>query len=319
MNPLADYPFESRFLTVDGHRMHYVDEGPRDGEVLLLLHGNPTWSYLYRHQINDLKADYRCIAPDHLGFGLSDKPKKADYSMRAQIMRLDHFIAKLGLNHITLIVQDWGGIIGLSWGARHKRLVKRLVIMNTAGFVFDKARPKPPIPRGMLQLFLLKLPGIGELFVQGLNGFVRYLLPRGIVNRERLSPAALAGYSAPYPDWPARRAQLASVRQIPIFRSHPTWQLLYETGEELVGWNVPVQLIWGMQDTVFTADFLNEFERRLPHHAPSVRIPDAGHYLQDDRPECVTQALRQFLRNESTEQKEATREKHTAVHAVHAP
>lgn len=291
------YPFQSRFVTVDGQRMHYVDEG--SGETILLLHGNPTWSYLYRHIIGDLAKDYRCVAPDHLGFGFSDKPRRGDYSMRAHIMRLDAFVSKLGLRDVTVVAQDWGGVIGLGWAARHKDLVKRLVPMNTTGFVPSDRRGLAgvrPLPWGLLGLWSLKIPVFGEVFVQGLNGFARVLLPAGIHHRERLTPGVMEGYLDPYATWSSRRAHLASVRQVPLLRSHPTWRLLQETGAELEGWTVPTQLIWGMKDPVFVPWFLEEFERRLPNHAPSVRIEDASHFLQDDRPDLISETIRQFMR-----------------------
>lgn len=291
-----DYPFQSRFVTVDGQRIHYIDEG--SGETILFLHGNPTWSYLYRHMIADLSKSYRCVALDHLGFGFSDKPRQGDYSMRAHIMRLDNFVTKLGLHDVTLVVQDWGGVIGLGWAARHKELIKRLVIMNTTGFVpkdrlgFAKMRP---LPWGLALLWSLKVPVLGEVFVQGFNGFVRALVPMGIHHRERLTPDVMEGYTDPYPTWSSRRAHLASVRQVPMLKSHPTWRLLQETGAELEGWTVPTQLIWGMKDPVFVPWFLEEFERKLPNHAPSVRIADASHFLQDDRPDEIIEAIRGFM------------------------
>jgi haloalkane dehalogenase len=292
-----DYPFESRFLRVDGQRLHYVDEG--SGEPILMLHGNPTWSYLYRHQIKALRSDYRCVAPDHLGFGFSDKPRRGDYTMRAHIMRLDHFVTKLGLRDVTLVGQDWGGIIGLGWAVRHKALVKRLVILNTAGFAPTDRQAlfgKGSRPWGMLMLWPLKIPGLGELFVQGLNGFAKRILPAGIHHKERLTPGLMRGYLDPYPTWGSRRAHLKSVRQIPLLRSHPTWRLLQEIGAELEGWEVRTQIIWGMRDPVFVPWFLEEFERKLPNHAPSVRIEDASHFLQDDTPEPIIETIRNFMK-----------------------
>ena len=289
----ASYPFESRFLMVDGQRLHYVDEG--EGETLLFLHGNPTWSYLYRHQIAELRRDHRCIAVDHLGYGFSDKPRRADYSMRAHIMRLGLFIDRLELKDITLVVQDWGGVIGLGWAVRNKARVKRLVIMNTTGFAPRRLRDLRPLPRGLLLLYPLKIPGLGELLVQGLNGFARWLVPLGIHHRERLTADEMSGYLEPYASWKSRRAHLASVRQIPLLPTHPTHRLLQEIGWELDGWQVPTQLIWGMRDPVFVPWFLEEFERRLPNHADSVRIEDASHFLQDDVPERVTETIRHFV------------------------
>jgi cis-3-alkyl-4-acyloxetan-2-one decarboxylase len=287
----ADFPYASREVSVSGRRMRYVDEGR--GETLLMLHGNPTWSYLYRHLIAGLRDRYRCVAPDHLGFGRSDKPAGADYSMRAHVMRLEAFVQALGLRDVTLVVQDWGGIIGLGWAARHKALVKRLVVMNTAAFIPE--RPPKPLPWGFLLLWSLRLPVWGELFVLGLNGFARWLVPLGIHHRERLTSDVMRGYLDPYPTWSSRRAHLASVRQVPLSPRSPVWQLLRETGADLRGWKVPTQIIWGMRDPVFVPSFIEEFERLLPNHAPTVRLDDAGHFLQDDTPEPIVGAIRRFL------------------------
>ncbi len=293
-----DFPFESRFVSVDGQRMHYVDEG--QGEPILMLHGNPTWSYLYRHFIRELRSDYRCLALDHLGYGYSEKPVHGDYSMRAHILRLQSFVSKLGLRDLTLVVQDWGGIIGLGWAVRNKPLVKRLVIMNTAGFGLPSRKTlleMKPKPWGFLMLYPLKLPIVGEAFVQGANGFVKRILPAGIHHSERLDARVMEGYLEPYPTWASRRAHLASVRQIPLSRRHPTMRLLQESGAELDGWTVPTQLVWGMRDPVFVPWFLEEFERRLPNHAPSVKLEDASHFLQDDRPDAIVPVIREFMRS----------------------
>ncbi len=296
MTIYPDYGFSSKFVELDAHRIHYVDEGT--GETILMVHGNPTWSYLYRHFINGLRNSFRCIAPDHLGFGYSEKPKWADYSMRAHIMRLDSFVNKLDLRDITLVVQDWGGIIGLSWATRHKDRIKRLVVMNTAAFLprrpADLLRMRP-LPWGFPLLWSLKLPVFGELFVQGLNGFAKYMVPLGTNHRERLTPDVMGGYLDPYPTWNSRKAHLESVRQVPILPSHPTWQLLQETGEEIRGWEVPTQIIWGMKDPVFVPWFMDEFERRLPNHAPTLRIGDASHFLQDDTPQVIIGRIREFM------------------------
>lgn len=293
-----DFPFRSRFLPVDGQRLHYVDEG--SGEPILMLHGNPTWSYLYRHLIADLRSSYRCVALDHLGFGFSDKPRRGDYSMRAHTQRLGNFVSKLGLTGVTLVVQDWGGIIGLGWAVRNKPLVKRLVIMNTTGFPpagRGELLKMKPAPWGFLMLYPLKLPVVGELFVQGANGFVKRLLPAGIHHRERLDRNTMSGYLDPYPTWGSRRAHLASVRQIPLSPRHPTWRLLQEIDAELDGWQVPTQLVWGMRDPVFVPWFLEQFEKKLPNHAPTVRIEDASHFLQDDTPAPIITTIREFMQS----------------------
>lgn len=294
---MPDFPFESRFVSVDGQRLHYVDEGR--GEPILMLHGNPTWSYLYRDFIAGLSGEFRALALDHLGYGYSEKPPRGDYSMRAHILRLGSFVSKLGLRDLTLVVQDWGGIIGLGWAVRNKPLVKRLVIMNTTAFPLPSRQTlleMKPKPWGLLMLYPLKLPVVGELFVQGANGFVKRLLPAGVHHREGLDSRVMDGYLEPYPTWGSRRAHLSSVRQIPLSPRHPTWRLLQEIGAELEGWKVPTQLVWGMRDPVFVPWFLEELERRLPNHAPSVRLDDASHFLQQDRADAIVPVIRDFMR-----------------------
>lgn len=292
---MKEYPFRSRFVEIAGQRLHYVDEG--SGETLLFLHGNPTWSYLWRHQIASLSRDHRCVALDHLGFGFSDKPRRGDYSMRAHIMRLDAFVERLDLRDVTLVAQDWGGIIGLGWAVHHRARVRRLVIVNSAGC----APPGPrelstmrPIPWALALLWALRAPGLGELFVQGMNGFVRFLLPLGLAHRERLRGEVKEGYLAPYQSWGSRRAHLASARQVPLSPRHPTHRLLTETGAALRGWEVPALLLWGTRDPVFVPWFRDELARRLPR-AEVISIADGSHFLPDDTPEEVTRALRAFL------------------------
>lgn len=292
-----NYNFSSKTIDVDGYEIHYVDEGK--GDTVLMLHGNPTWSYVYRHQIRALRDSYRCIALDYLGYGLSDKPKNADYSIRAHISRLDTFVAKLGLEDITLVVQDWGGVIGLNWACHHKPLVKRLVILNTGVLPIKSGELLRirPLPWAFLFLWSLRIPVWGELFVQGFNGFARFLTRFGMHQRGRFNKDAMAGYISPYPTWGSRRAHLKMVRQIPLEPGHPTWQLLREITKGLTDWNVPAQIIWGLRDPVFVPWFLEELEKRLCNRATSFLIEDASHFLQDDKPEQVTAKIREFLRN----------------------
>ncbi len=295
---LPDYPFESHFVDIEGRRIHYVDEGK--GETILMLHGNPTWSYLYRHFILALRGKYRCVAIDHLGFGFSEKPADADYSMKAHIRRLGEFVDALNLENITLVVQDWGGIIGLGWAHANKEKISRLFIMNTTGFPVDFGGVREmgkDTPWGIGLLWLLKIPLLGELFVQGMNGFVKYFVPMGIHNKERLTPEVMAGYEAPYPTWGSRRTHLLSPRQIPALprNNHPIMNLLKETELGLAGWTVPTQIAWGLRDPVFTEWFIGKFEALLPNHRPTLKLKNASHFLQDDEPEPLIESLDAFM------------------------
>lgn len=293
---LPDYDFESRYVEIEGYRMHYVDEGK--GETIMMLHGNPAWSFLYRHLINGLKGAYRCVALDHLGYGLSEKPKRVSYTMRAHIRRLERFVEKVGLKDITMVGQDWGGIIGLGWANKNKNLVKRLVVMNTAGFVPRFGNMKEQrVPPGMPRLLTFKIPFYGEYMIKKQNWFVEKFIPSHIHNRaERINDEVMRGYRLPFPDYDSRLAILSSVRQIPTYPWHPTWKLLKETGKGLEGWNIPTQVIWGMKDPIFREWFIHRFEEMFPNHRETVRIENAGHFLQDDTPEPIIETINSFIK-----------------------
>ncbi|ACL01740.1 alpha/beta hydrolase fold protein [Desulfatibacillum aliphaticivorans] len=313
LKDIDDFPVEFKTMEIEGNRMNYVDEGK--GETLLMLHGNPTWSYLYRHFIKDLKKDYRCIALDHLGYGLSDKPHYEDYSMEAHIRRLGAFIEKLGLKDITLICQDWGGIIGLSYAARNKDLFSRLIPMNTTGFL-------PGSPKEFIQclgawafpyLWSYKVPIAGKKMAMDWNVFLKAGMHLGIVNSKRqLHKRAMDGYLYPFQMVRDRTAIMKSVRQVPMGPLDKTWRLLHDTGRRLAGWNVRTQVIWGMKDPVFVPWFMEKFEEMLPNHAPSVKIATAGHFLQDDEPEIIIREIRRFLKEKQLKRKKGGGKKRAA-------
>jgi len=222
--------------------------------------------------------------------------------MKDHVRRLNLFVNGLDLRNITIIVQDWGGVIGLSWAVTRKEIISRMIIMNTTGFI-PEGGPKAlfrmkKFPWALCGLWLLKLPIVGEVFVKGLNGFVRFLLPVAISNKDRLTPDVMRGYLGPYPTYQSRRAILESVRQIStgFVKDEPTHILLTNTGKHLDGWNVPVQLIWGIDDPVFVPDFCDIFESKLPNRPlDTLRIPHSNHFLQDDTPEPIIQQIRKFL------------------------
>ena len=313
LQDIDNFPVKFKSMEIEGNRMNYVDEG--QGEALLMLHGNPTWSYLYRHIIKDLKKDYRCIALDHLGYGLSDKPHYEDYSMEAHIRRLGIFIETLGLKNITLICQDWGGIIGLSYAARNKDLFTRLIPMNTTGFL-------PTSPGEFVRclgawafpyLWSYKIPMVGKKMAMDWNIFLQAGMRLGIVNNKRqLHTSAMKGYLYPFQMVRDRTAIMKSVRQVPMGPLDKTWWLLRNTGKRLKDWDVRTQVIWGMKDPVFVPWFIDKFEELLPNHAPSVKIPTAGHFLQDDEPEIIIKAIRSFLKEKQLKRKKPGKKKRAA-------
>lgn len=281
------YPFESHELTLDGHRYHYLDEGR--GPVLLMVHGNPTWSFYWRNLILALRDRFRIVAVDHIGCGLSDKPAATEYSYRLaqRVADLGQLIEKLDLKQITLVAHDWGGAIGMGAVVAAPERFANLVLMNTAAF----RMPHCPWP-----IHLCHLPGFGPLAVQGLNLFVRTALYATVCKHERMTPAVKAGYKAPYDSWANRVAVLRFVLDIPLDPRHPSYQTLTHIEQRLAGLrSKPVCLIWGMRDWCFTPDFLDRFLEFLPE-AEVHRIPDAGHYLVEDAHEKIAPLIEDFMR-----------------------
>lgn len=286
------YPFEPHWLNLpSGHRMHYVDEGPRDAPAVLMLHGNPTWSFYWRRLISALSPSHRVIAPDHIGCGKSDKPGDDAYSYRLG-QRVDDIAAlveQLGLQNITLAVHDWGGMIGMGWAHRHPELVARLVVLNTAAF------PMPSSKRLPASLWLARDTGAGALLVRGFNAFARGAT-RLAVTRARLPKEVRDGLCAPYDSWDHRRAVLRFVQDIPLKEGDPSFALVREVGEHLHQFNDrPVLICWGDRDFVFDDHFLEVWKSALPD-AEVHQFPDCGHYVLEDAPAEIEALVLRFLR-----------------------
>lgn len=291
------YPFASHFLPLAGLsaadgseapsrelRLHYLDEGA--GRPLLLVHGNPTWSFYWRNLILALRARQRLVAPDHIGCGLSDKPFDYPYRLSQHIDNLCRLIESLDLRGVTLVAHDWGGAIGLGAVLRMRERFSRLVLMNTAAF---RSRRMP------WRIRVCRTPLLGRALVQGLNGFSRAALRMAMAHPKRLSPAARAGYVAPYDSWSHRVAIDRFVNDIPLRPTHPSCSQLVEIERglpSLVG--LPTMLIWGMRDWCFTPHFLDRFLAFLPK-ADVHRLADAGHWVIEDEPEQVIDLISRFV------------------------
>ena len=278
------YPFDSHSLTLDGLKYHYVDEG--SGEPLVMLHGNPTWSFYYRSLIAGFRKTHRIIAPDHMGCGLSDKPPNYPYTLEQHITNLEALLDSLKLERITLFLHDWGGAIGMGYALRHLERVKRFVIFNTAAF---------PASRIPFRINICKLPIVGTLAVRGLNAFAGLAPSLACAKQERMTPDVKAGYLAPYDSYAHRIAILRFVQDIPMSPAHPTYKLVERIGEGLsVFKDRPMLIIWGEQDWCFTTDFLAEWQQRFPQ-AEVHRIPEAGHYVVEDAHEQIIPWVREFF------------------------
>jgi haloalkane dehalogenase len=287
------WPFEPRWFETGEGRMHYVDEGPRDGRPVVMVHGNPTWSFLYRNFIPPLvAAGYRAIAYDHLGFGRSDKPDDYSvYALERHWRRGEALLGSLGLRDVTLVPQDWGGPMSLRWAVENPDAVRSLFILNTNA---HRPRGRLPIP---LLLHLFRTPGVGAVLCKGLDLFKTvYLFRQGVVHRERLSGEVRRAYLAPHPSWSSRTPVLALPRQIPALPSSPTADFfgLVEAGLEREFRSKPVGIAWAMDDLAFSPKILDMWTETFPQ-AQVTRLPGAGHFLQEDAYERIVPALLEHL------------------------
>jgi len=282
-----EYPFKSNFLTVDGgERIHYVDEG--SGPTLLMVHGNPTWSFYWRHLISALKDRYRVVALDHIGCGLSDKPSAAEYPYRLirRIADLQKLIETLDLTDMTMMVHDWGGAIGLGAAGELPERIAKLVIFNSGAF---------PGGRCPLRIRVCRAPLLGKLGVRGFNLFARAATKMTLVDRSLMTPAAKEGYLHPYGSWGDRVAVHEFVRDIPLSQTHPSYATIRRVDENLARLaDRPIRLMWGMQDWCFTPWFLDEYIKRFPN-AQVDRFDAAGHYVIEDAQKEILEKLEDFL------------------------
>lgn len=279
------FPWTSKYVDVGGQKIAYVDEG--DGEPIVMLHGNPTWGFLYRKFIGSLSRTHRAIAIDHLGFGRSDKPLDGDYTLAGHIGRLTRVMDALELRDVTLVMQDWGGPIGLGWAVDHPERVKRLAILNTWAFRIPAGSRINPL----LELF--RQPAIGEALVQGLNLFVEGFLPAGIWRKDVLDEV-MPAYRAPFADWNSRIATLKFPRDIPVGDDHPSTPAMGYIQDNLSKLKVPTIIAWAMQDPAFPAQLLDVWKAVFPH-AEAHALKDASHFLQEDAPEEIVGYIRALM------------------------
>jgi haloalkane dehalogenase len=277
------YPFTpQRFTTPGGAQMSYLDEGGRGQgrapsaepatEAVLMLHGNPTWSFYYRDLVKTLSPAFRCIVPDHIGMGLSEKPENYAYTLARRIDDIAALVAHLGLTRVHLVVHDWGGAIGFGFAARHPEMIGRIVILNTGAF------PSQRIPA---RIALCKASFPGTALVRGLNGFAWPATWMSMARRT-LSPDEKRGYLLPYDTWAHRVAVNAFVKDIPLSAAHPSWAALVAVAAGIEQFRkTPVLIIWGGRDFCFNDSFYDEWRKRLPE-AETLYLADAGHYVLDD-------------------------------------
>lgn len=284
------FPFEGHYFQMGHLNMHYLDEG--SGQPVVMVHGNPTWSFYYRNLVQQLSKQYRCIVPDHIGCGFSDKPSDADYHYTLE-QRVDDLIAlldHLGLHEqITLVVHDWGGMIGMAVATRHPDWFERFVIFNTAAFHLPAGKHVP------LALRVVRDTALGTFAVRGFNAFSRGAAWVGCT-RQRLKAPLRDAYCAPYDSWANRIATLRFVQDIPLKPSDPAYAIVTETQERLyLLQDKPMLIVWGAKDFVFDLDYLAEWQAYFPE-AQVHQIADAGHYVLEDAQTEIIPLVQKFLK-----------------------
>jgi haloalkane dehalogenase len=277
---LVDFPYEPNYVEINGGRLHYIDEG--EGEVILCLHGEPSWSFLYRKMIAPLKKNYRVIAPDFFGFGRSDKfTRQEDYSFNMHHRTLIKFIEKAELKNITLVVQDWGGLIGLSVLGKHPELFKRIVIMNTSLPVGNK--PMPLVFK-LWQMFAKYWPTFP----------LTRIMKKG--SYRKLKEPALRGYSAPFPSKKYMQGARAWPQLVPSSSDDPGLKHMVQAREVLKNWTKPALVMFSDKDPI-TRGAEKWFLKNIPSvkNEPLITIRGAGHFLQEDKGKLIAEHIHEFI------------------------
>ncbi len=283
-----NYDFTHHYADIGGQRMHYLDEGR--GQTVVMLHGNPNWSFYYRNLVTALRDRYRCLVPDHIGCGLSDKPTddSYEYSLQQRVSDLECWLDKVHATHnLTLVVHDWRGMIGMAYATRYPDRIRRLVVLNTGAFHLPATKPVPwqlRMARGFL----------GAILVRGFNAFSQGAV-QTCVTRQPMARDVGRAYCAPYNSWRNRIAVHRFVQDIPLKPGDRGYDLVTQVADRLDTLrDIPMLIGWGDRDFVFDEHFLNEWLKRFPE-AELHRFPDCGHYILEDAAEELIPAIVKFL------------------------
>lgn len=283
------YPFKSHFINVRGLRYHYINEGK--GEPVIMLHGNPTWSFYYRNLVKALRNNYQVVVPDHMGCGLSDRPtiKEYKFTLKQRIEDLEQLVNHLGISKkVTLVLHDWGGMIGMAFAARNPKKISRLVITNTAAFHLPEKKPFPKVLR------ICRDSSFASFLVLGLNGFSRGAA-RFCCYRRPMPKNIKKEYLSPYNSWHNRLAILKFIKDIPLKKTDPSYEIVTTTQNSLTKFiKTPTLILWGTKDFIFDNHFLTKWKAYLPQ-AKIHCFDDAGHYLMEDAEEEVIPLIKDFL------------------------
>lgn len=276
----AAWPYTPRHVTIDGARLHYVDEG--EGPVVVLVHGTPTWSFEWRHVIAALRGHGRVVALDHLGFGLSDRPAEAGYRPEDHAARFRQFMAAVcPTGPVTLVVHDFGGPIALDWALDHPDRPAHVIVVNSWMWPFDD-------DPGMRRKARLASGALGRWLYRRFNASLRLIMPSAYGDRRRLTPAIHGHYLAVFPDADSRERVLFALAQS-LLGSRAFFAGLWQRRDRLAA--VDLHVIWGMRDSAFPPAMLARWQQTFPH-ARTTAVADAGHWPHEEAPEAVAQAIR---------------------------
>lgn len=279
------YPFASHYFEPPQGRMHYVDEG--QGPVILMVHGTPAWSFTYRHLIQGLSQDYRCIAADHLGFGLSDKPQAADYSPAAHAERLQLLIEHLQLKDFSLMVHDFGGPIGLSYALQHPDHVRDIILFNTWMWSLNDY---PDIVRGAK----IANSWLGKLLYKYFNFSPRVLVRQAFYNKSKLTKEVHLQYTSVFPDAASRKGPMAFARH--LLASSEWYNQLWQQRDKLQ--EKDVMFLWGKRDPLLPYAFLQRWKKTLKK--AEIHELEAGHFVQEEKAEEAVALCRKFLQQKKS-------------------
>lgn len=277
-----EYPFQSKYFEINGQKLHYIDEGV--GEPIVFVHGTPSWSFEFRHLIRHLRQQYRCIAIDHIGFGLSDKPRIYDYSTQNHCSTLERFLLAKELRNIALVLHDFGGPIGLHFAIAYPEKVKRLILLNTWLWSHEQ---DPGFAR---QRKLLNSPLLPFLY-RYCNFSPKYLFPRSFGNKKPNSDV-LRHYTRPFSRPSERNGTLSFARS--VLKDQDWFESLWEARSRFT--DKPTLLIWGMKDPFVTQQHLQKFQDNLIE-VKTFTLDEAGHYPHEEEPGAVTQIVADWLRS----------------------
>lgn len=277
----SEYPFTSNYFDINGQKLHYIDEGK--GETILFVHGTPSWSFDYRNVIKILKETYRCVAIDHIGFGLSDKPENYDYSTQSHSKTLEKFVLEKHLENITLVVHDFGGAIGLNFAMQYPEKIKRLVILNS--WLWSSKTD----PDFVKLSKILKSPLLPFLY-RYLNFSPKFILPKSFGNR-KLSKHILTQYAKPFANKTQRNGALAFAKS--LLNDQDWFEELWNKRQAIS--NKPTLFIWGLKDPVIKPHYLDKFESGFTN-SKTKRLETSGHFPQEEKPEIVAKEIMEFLK-----------------------